>query len=158
MLKEAQYASIPFLPSLLLQWWKHANVTTYNLLGWLHTCEYQLHPSWVSVCVFASHRRGATRQGDKTQPGTQHARCGLHSATNSGSLSSALCYLCRWNMPRKFWVRQMKGGSDQTAPWFHLSSHICTFSSMGKIPFSTRGFYDVLVKELKLSLAALEAF
>lgn len=130
----------------------------YIQLNRLLTCEYQLHSFWVSVCLFISHHRGATSQRDNSQPGTQHSRCGLDSATNSGRLSSALFYLYRWNMPWKFWVRQMKGGSDQTAPWFHLSSHMCTFSNMGEIPFSNRGFYDVLLKEFKLTFTASEAF
>lgn len=107
-------------------------------------------PSCLSVCFFTSHPRGATSQRDSSRPGAPASQVWAWFCHHSGSPSSALCYLYRWNMPWKFWVRQMKGGSDQTAPWFHLGSHICIFSNREEIPFSNRGFYNVLFEELKL--------
>lgn len=58
----------------------------------LITHEYQLCPCSVSICLFTNHPRGAMRERERgsSQPGIQHSRCGLVSATNSESLSPAL--------------------------------------------------------------------
>lgn len=139
------------MPQLLIEYWQKANVSTYIQPSSPITCGYQFHP-FFKKCLFLhkSSLRSHKPEGQSSvrSPGFQVWAWLCH---HNGSPSSALCYLYWWNMPWKCWVRQMKGGSDQTAPWFHLGSHICIFSNREEIPFSNRGFYNVSFKELKLN-------
>lgn len=79
----------------------------------------------------------------------------------SESHSSAIFYLHRWNMPWEFCVRQMNGGSDQTAPWFHLSSHIYTFCQIWERSLSQKGVFVTFFSRnsiLYLSVLLLKHF
>lgn len=82
----------------------------------LITCGYHPCPFSVSICLFTDHHRGVMSQWDNSQPGIQHSRCGLVSATNSESLF--LCLLLFILMKHAL---EMLGKTEERWFWSYCS-------------------------------------